>query len=308
MADDVFNHHHRAVDDHAEIQSAQRKEIRRNVPQVQTNGGKEQRKGYGQRDNDCRARIAEKQEKNNYHQNHSLDEVVHDRVGRVVNEIVAIQIRNDLHTPWQDEVVQPFDHGMDSFERGGRVRTLAHEHNPFDHIVVIDHESVSPVNGLSNLAQADLRTLGYNSYVFQPQGRAVLCFEDGLFDILDIANQSHRANVGLLRALFDTTSAGVRVAVRQLLLDLHKTQSVRHQLVGIDSHLILASDAAEGRIVHNVRHRLYVFGDDPILNGLELHHVIGGICALQGVPIDRADGTEIRTDACREAGRQCYLP
>src|SRR5580698_716537 len=214
MADDVFDHHHRAVNDHAEIQSAQGKEIRRNVPQVQANGGKEQRKRYGQRDDDRRTRIAEEQEKNNYNQNHSLGEVVHDCVGRIVNEIVAIQIRNDLHTPRQDGVVQAFDHGMDSFERGGRVRTLAHEHNPFDHIVVIDHESVSPVNCLANLAQADLRTLGNDSYVFQPQGRAVLRFEDGLFDIPDIANQSHRANVDLLRALFDKTATGIRVAVR----------------------------------------------------------------------------------------------
>src|SRR5215469_704157 len=44
MADDVFHHDHRAIDDHAEVQRSKRKQVRRNMPQIKANSGKEQRK------------------------------------------------------------------------------------------------------------------------------------------------------------------------------------------------------------------------------------------------------------------------
>jgi hypothetical protein len=67
MADNVFDHHHRAVDNHAEVQSPQRKQIRGDVPQVQADGSKKQRKGYRQRHDDCASDIAQEDEKDNHH-------------------------------------------------------------------------------------------------------------------------------------------------------------------------------------------------------------------------------------------------
>src|SRR5580704_10354722 len=226
------------------------------MAQIQTDGGKKQCKWNRQSNDDGVARIAEKQEKNNHDQNHSFGEVMHDGARRVVHQIVAIQVRNDLHAARQNVIVEPPHHGMDSFECCGRVGTLAHEHDAFHYVTVIDHHAVGSVDGFSDLAQADFWPLGDVGNIFYAQRGAVLGFEDGFFDVADAVNQSHCANIDLLCSLFDKTAAGVCIAVRQLLLDLGETQAVGDQLLGIDANLILAGNSAEGRIVDHVRHRL----------------------------------------------------
>src|SRR5271169_504732 len=125
---------------------------------------------------------------------------------------------------------------MDAIERGGCIRALAHEHDALHYIVVIYHYSVCTVNRLSNLAQADFWPLGDDSNVLDAQRSAVLRLEDSFLDVANVVNQPHSANVDLLCPLFDKTASGIRVAVRQLLLDLRKTESVGDQLVGIDTN------------------------------------------------------------------------
>jgi len=59
MADDVFNHHHRAIHHHAEVQRAQRKQVGGNVAQVKADGSEQKRKGNGESNNDGAAHIAQ---------------------------------------------------------------------------------------------------------------------------------------------------------------------------------------------------------------------------------------------------------
>ena len=61
MADDVFDHDHGAIDHHAEVQRAQRKQVGGNVAEVEADGGEQQRKGNGERDDDGAAHIAEEE-------------------------------------------------------------------------------------------------------------------------------------------------------------------------------------------------------------------------------------------------------
>src|ERR1700722_3782377 len=160
MTDDVFDHHYRAVNNHAEVQGAQGKQIGRNMAQIQTDGGKKQCKWNRQSNDDGGTRIAEKQEKNNHHQDHSFREVMHDGVRRVVHQIVAIEVRNDLHATRQNVIVEPLHHGMWRFQCCSGVRTLAHEHDAFHDVTVVDHHAVGSVDGFSDLAQADFWSLG----------------------------------------------------------------------------------------------------------------------------------------------------
>ena len=62
MAHDVLHHHHRAIHDHAEIERAERQQVRRNMSQVETDRGEQQRKRNGQSDDQRAADIAQKQE------------------------------------------------------------------------------------------------------------------------------------------------------------------------------------------------------------------------------------------------------
>jgi hypothetical protein len=62
MADDVFDHDHRAIDHHAEVQRAERKQVGGNVAQVEADGGEHQREGNGERNDDGAAHIAQETE------------------------------------------------------------------------------------------------------------------------------------------------------------------------------------------------------------------------------------------------------
>ena len=68
MPHDVFDHHHRAVHDHSEIQRPKREQIGRNPSQLEARRRKQERKRDGQRDNDRTAYVAEKKEENDNHQ------------------------------------------------------------------------------------------------------------------------------------------------------------------------------------------------------------------------------------------------
>ncbi len=62
MAQNIFDHHHRAVDHHAKIQRAQREQVCGNVTEIQQDCGKKQRKRNGDGDNQRAAHIAQEQE------------------------------------------------------------------------------------------------------------------------------------------------------------------------------------------------------------------------------------------------------
>ena len=159
VADDVFDHHHRAIHHHAEIQRAQREQVRGNVPQVETNRGKKQRERNRQRDDERAADIAQENEKDDHDENHSFGEIVQHRVRRVMHQIVAIQVGNDLHARGQDVIIQLLHHGVNALHRRRRVRAFAHEHDAFHDVVVVNHHAVGAMNGLSDLPQANLRPL-----------------------------------------------------------------------------------------------------------------------------------------------------
>ena len=55
LAIDVLHHHHRAVDENAEVDRADRQQVRRNVPQVETDERDQQRQRHGDSDDQPRA-------------------------------------------------------------------------------------------------------------------------------------------------------------------------------------------------------------------------------------------------------------
>ena len=116
----------------------------------------------------------------------------------------------------------------------------------------------------------------------------------------DVRDQPHGAHIDLLRPLLDEASAGVGIAVGQLLLHLRQAQTVGDQFVGIDANLIFARDAAEGRIVHHVRDRawMYLLITQSCRDFSSITSY-AGLVLFERVPIDRADRTEIGTDAAR---------
>ena len=103
--------------------------------------------------------IAEKEKQNDGDEQDAFTQIVQHGVRRVVHQVAAIQKRNDLHSRRQDMFVQFLHLGVNSFERGIRIRLLCEEHNAFHNIVVVDDRAVFSPERFADLSQADAAAL-----------------------------------------------------------------------------------------------------------------------------------------------------
>ena len=118
------------------------------------------------------------------------------------------------------------------------------------------------------------------------------------------ADQPDGAHVDLLHARLDEAAARVHVVVRELLLHLAYAEAVGDELCRVDAHLVFPRGTAEARHIDHIRHGLELFHQHPVLQGLQLHGVIGRVGAPQGIEVDLADGAEIGADAGLKARRE----
>src|SRR5208283_66310 len=160
------------------------------------------------------------------------------------------------------------------------------QYDAFDDVVVIHDGAVVAADGLADLAETDLGALCDNSDIFYAKRRTVLGLQERLFDLLDAVEQSHGADIDLLRTRLDKTAAGVDVIGRDLLLDLADTQPVGHELVRVHLNLIFAGGTAKADYIDDIGHRLELLLQNPILEGLQFHQIVFWIGALQRVPVD----------------------
>src|ERR1039458_3426618 len=183
VADDVFDHHHGAFHHHAEIQRAERKQVGRNVIQVEADGREQQGKRNGERHDQRSTRIAQEHEKDQGHQDDAFGEVVQHRVSGEVNQDAAVEERHNFHAGGQDVIVELVHLFMDRVEGFVGVGAFAKQHDAFHHVAVIDHFAIGAVDGLADLAEADLGALRDGGDIGDANGRAVLRLDDGLFDV-----------------------------------------------------------------------------------------------------------------------------
>ena len=89
--------------------------------------------------------------------------------------------------------------------------------------------------------------------------------------------------------MLDIGAAGVGVAVLEGGEDLLDGEVVGFEFEGIDQHLVLLGQAAEGIDVHHARHGAEFLLDDPVLQRAHfLGRETGG--SSQGVAVHLADG------------------
>ena len=189
---------------------------------------------------------------------------------------------------------------MNALERGVGVVAFLQQDDAFDDVVVVDELPVFVVDGLlaagfvrvvharvscaegssrfggrsgteaaglTDLAEANLRTLDDGGDVLDAQGSAGLGLEDGVLDVLDVLVEADLADVDLLLALLDEAAAGVGVVVGELLLDLADAETVGDELVGIDADLVLARDTAEAGDIDDAGDGLELLFELPVLRG-----------------------------------------
>src|ERR1017187_7087403 len=123
------------------------------MAQVEKYGCEKQGKRNGERNDEGSANITEKQKEDDRYQDHSLSEVVQHRVQRKMQQIAAVQHRNDFHTLGQDVVVELLHLCMNPFERRAFFCPLAHQHTALDDVGLIDNDAVRTMIGSGHVSQ-----------------------------------------------------------------------------------------------------------------------------------------------------------
>src|SRR5579883_1654065 len=296
MAGDVFNHDDRAIDDHPEVQRSQRQKVRRNMTQIQPYRSKQQRKRNRQGNDKRRAGVQKKYEKDDADQNHAFDQVVHNRAQRVVQQIAAIQHRNNLDARRQETVIELFHFLVDGIQGRLLLRAFAHQNDALNDVRFIDNAPVLHVVGPSHVTQPDLRPLSHFADIFYAKSRSCLRLQNRIFNVAGGREKPECSDVHLLKAHFHKAAAGIDVVVRKLLLDLTDAQAIGNELVRIHANLVLADGAAKVGDIDNIRNRLELLEQNEIFQGPQFHEVVPRIGASYRIPVDLADGAPVRAD------------
>ena len=307
MAHDVFHHDYSAIHHHAEIERAQRQKVGGNALYVEAGGGKEKRKRNREGDDDRAAHVAQKDKQNEHHQDDAFGEVVQHGVGGEFEEIAAVDQRNQLHARGQDVIVHLLDLGVEPAKRLIGVGAFTKKRDPGNNVRAIDQLPILMANGAGELSQANFRALRDHGNILDMDRRTVLAQNDGVFDVLNVADQTHFTNVDLLRAGLHEAAAGVGIIVGELLLYLSEAEPVVDQLFGIDPNLILARGAAKTGNVHNVGNLLQIFFHHPVFDRFQIDHVICRVGAVQREEINLAHRTPVGTHLRHHACGHSYL-
>ena len=273
-----------------------REQVGRDMHQVKTDGGKEKRERDGQCDDQGATRVAEKEEKDDHHQDDPLRQVIEHRTCRELEQIAAIEEGLDSDALGQDVFVQLLDLGADAGDGRVGIVALLQQDDTLDDVRVIDDLAIFAVDGPADLAETDLRALDHSSDVPHPQRCAILRLENGVLDVGNIREETDLAHIDLLLTGLDETAAGIGIVVRQLLLDVADGQAIGDELVRVDADLVFTRDAAKARDIDHAGNLLELLLQLPVLDRLELHVVVGRIGALERVPVDLADWTPVRAD------------
>ena len=185
VAHDVLDHHDRAFHDHAEIERAQRKQVGGNVSQIQADGCEQQRERNRQRRRSARRGYCPGTGTGSPRPG-SMPSV---RLCSTVSVVkctrsLRSRMRNDLHARRQETLIELLDLLVQRRPARVRIRTLAQQHDPGDHVVVVDHLALLAVDCLTQLAQPDLRPLLDTRDVAHAHGSSVLRLQHRVADVV----------------------------------------------------------------------------------------------------------------------------
>ncbi len=204
MTEDVFDHDHSPVDDNAEIDGADRQQVRGLPSHHRDHYRKEERHRNRCRDDQRAAQVAEKDPLDQEDQGNTEQEIVQYRLHGDRDEVAAIVERHDLNAGRQRSVgVDPLD---------GRAYALDHVHGTFKFLHQDDTgDDVGLVVTACNTEPGRVADLDLGDVRHQHRHATLL----GHYDIADIVHRGDDADAADIDGLFadrDGTAADIGVA------------------------------------------------------------------------------------------------
>ncbi len=284
-AEDRLHHDDGGIDDQAEIDRADRQQVRRFPAQHQDDDGEEQRERNGGADDQRAAQIAEEDPLQQHDQQYADHHVVQHGVGGELDQVAAIVDALDAHAGRQNAgIVDGLNELVDALD--GRRALLAAPHQD---------DALHDVVGLVEPGNAEARLLadGDGRDVLDQHRIAARLRHHGVGEIVDRPDQADAAHDGRLLANIDGVAADIDVGVADRLEQLRQRQTVGDELAEVDLDLIGLALATPPGDVDDPRHRAEAALENPVLNGLEVEHAVVRR-ADQTVAEDLADRAERR--------------
>ena len=260
---DVFHHHHRAVDENAEVDRADRQQVRGDVLEVEADERKQQRERNRRGDDQSRADVEQEEHEHDHHQHDPAEEIVFHDARRQRDQVHAVVERVNLHVLRQDVIVQFFGLRFGELEHGLRLLARAHQDHAFHRIVAIIESELPEARRVADHDRADV--LHQHRNAVRRRG------DDGVADVLGGAQPREAAHVIELSALGVEPAAGVVVVRAERRFHVGDREPRAGELGGVDQHLVLHRLAAEVRHVGDARHALERLREHPVVDDLQLH-------------------------------------
>ena len=253
------------VDDDAEIDRSDRKQVGGFSPQHRDDDGQQQCYRDGRRYDYRAAQIAEEKPLDQEDQRDAEEHIMQHRTHRDGDEVAAVIERFDLHAARQAAVA------VNLLDR--RAHAGHDIHGPFELLHQDDAED--DVGLVVTSGDAEPRRVSdlHLGHVREQHRHARLLRHHDVANILKRPHDAEAAYVDRLLADRDGTTAHIGVAVRDRGHDLRQRQAVGHHLVEVDLGLEFLGFAAEHGDVGHAGHDPQLALDHPVLQRLQLDQI-----------------------------------
>ena len=282
MAVDILHHDHGGIHQQAEIQSTQAEQIGALAAHQHEQDGEEEGEGNGRRNHHRATEIAQEQPLDDQDEQHTLDDVLHHRLGGDLHQILAVIDRHDAHARRQHAAgIDPRHLGLHAMDGGQGLLATAHQHGGQHHIIIAlmaGHAQARQAAGLHHrdIAQQDGRAAGAAA-------------EHDVVDVIEAANKANALHHGRLRPDIDRARPHGDIARAHRLDHPRQIKPEGVHPRQVDDDIIGLGAAAKAGHIHHTGHALEAAVQHPILQGLQ---VIDGKArrADQAVAHDLANG------------------
>ena len=296
----VLDDDDRTVDDDAEVDGAERHEVRTDLILDHSRHGNEHRQGNDERGGDGRSEVAEDQQQDHDDEDRALEQILLYGRDRGLDEARTVVKRPRHHT---------FGQGFRDLVQLCRY-TLGHRAAVF-----ADEQHGRPDNGLAPIQSCrtgtELSPFDHFCDVADPDRDPFARPDHDVSNVARVAHLPRRANQVLLAVSFDVARADVGIVRRKRGHHIAKIQPIRHQLGRIGQDVELPLEPTDGVDLDYAGYRPQLRLDDPILDRAEVYRadlapvgVLGCLLRLDGEHEYLAEARRNRSHRHFDAVRQ----
>src|ERR1700688_943742 len=293
LAVNVLNHHDGAINDDAEVDGTNGKQVGGFARQMKKYEREQKRQWNCQCGDESRPDTDQEKNQHDENKRHSAKQVPFDGIGGNANEITAIVERTHFYIRRQDAVVQFLGFLLHPGEDILRLFALAQQNDALNSIVILfKAENTKPW----------CVTYLYSSNVLHSNRNTICAAHYDFSDVLGGFKQPDTTDVIKLASLRVKPAASIGIVGSQGTDDLHHREVIAVEPRGIEQHLILHHCAAEAGVVGHAGYTSIDSLDDPVFVCFQL--LWRTVRAFQNVTVDKSAGAKKRGHAGGHTGRE----